>query len=94
MILIFLGLSIALSLVSEWASELICFVKIRRKLIEANKKPPFDWLPHKRKALVSEYIKIVGGNKNDLIWGQIVVWLYYISWVFLVVAVLLVLLMW
>lgn len=77
MILILLGLSIALSIVSEWASELIYFVKIRRKLTEANMKPSFDWLPHKRKALVSKYIRIIAGNKTDLIWGHIVVWLYY-----------------
>ena len=93
MILMLFLLSIALSVVSESASQLIYFVKVRRKLSEAKKKPSFDWLPQKRKALVSEYIKIVDGNKNDLIWGQIVLWLYCASWIFLITALMILLIL-
>jgi hypothetical protein len=82
-------ISIVLSIASEFASQILYFVKIRPKLSQANIKMSFDWLPHKRKIYLAEYKKIINGDKDELIWENVVKWLYYISWIFLVIAGLL-----
>lgn len=89
MILMIVLILIALSIASESASQMIYFLKIRGNLPRSYKMSSFDWLPQKRKANVAEYIKKANGIENVLIWGKIVIWLYYISWIFLLISALL-----
>lgn len=83
-------ISILLSIASEFASQFIYFAVIRKTLAKSNVKMSFDWLPHKRRTLIEEYKKIVKGDKFDVMWGEIVMWLYYSGWIFLAVACLLI----
>jgi len=86
-LLIAVAVLIALKIMCDLASTIIYYLVIRKVLRRHNVNVRFGWLAHKQRRLVSMYRDMMK-YEDTFNWGDIVFYLEYASWLFLIIACL------